>query len=62
MKTVLIQYHVEGILQENEIVILNCQPLVIGENYTEIKAWQLKSDSYFWKNYTEIKELQLKFP
>ena len=62
MKTVLIQYHVEGILQENEIVILNCQPLVIGENYNEIKAWQLKSDSYFWKNYTEIKELQLKFP
>ena len=25
-----------------KIVILNCQPLLLRENYTEIKAWQLK--------------------
>ena len=22
--------------------MLNCQPLLLGENYTEVKAWQLK--------------------
>ena len=27
---------------KNKIVILNCQSLLLGENYTEIKAWQLK--------------------
>ena len=43
MKTlVLIQHHVERMLQKNKIVILNCQLLILGENYTEIKA-QLKS-------------------
>ena len=44
MKTlVLIQHHVERILQKkSKIVIPNCPPLVVGENYTEIKAWQLK--------------------
>ena len=24
--------------QKNKIFILNCQPLLLGENYTEIKA------------------------
>ena len=43
MKTlVLIQHHVERMLQKNKIVILNCQLLILGENYAEIKA-QLKS-------------------
>ena len=27
---------------KNKIVIPSCQPLLLGENYTEIKAWQLK--------------------
>ena len=30
----------------------NCQPLLLGENYTEIIAWQLKfaeSDPYFYE-------------
>ena len=27
---------------KNEIVKLNCQPLLLGENYFEIKAWHLK--------------------
>ena len=27
---------------KNKIVILNCQPLLLGKNYTEIKVWQLK--------------------
>ena len=35
---VLIQHHVERILQKNKLVIPNCQPLLLGENYTEIKA------------------------
>ena len=37
---------------KNEIVKLNCQPLLLGENYIEIKAWHLKfaqSDPYFWE-------------
>ena len=39
MKTlVLIQHHVERILSKNKIVIPNCQPLLRGENYTDIKA------------------------
>ena len=40
MKTlVLIQHYVERILyKKNKIVILDCQPLLLGENYTEIKA------------------------
>ena len=39
MKTlVLIQHHVERILQKNRLVIPNCQPLLLGENYTEMKA------------------------
>ena len=42
MKTlVLIQHHVENPIK-NKIVILSCQPLLLGENYTEIKASQLK--------------------
>ena len=35
---------------KNKIVITNCQHLLLGENYTEIKAWDLKfgwSDPYF---------------
>ena len=35
---VLIQHHIERILQKNKLVIPNCQPLLLGENYTEIKA------------------------
>ena len=38
--------------KKSKIVILNCQLLLLGENYTEIKAWQLKfaeSDPYFYK-------------
>ena len=38
--------------KKNKTVILNCEPLLPGENYTEIKAWQLKfaqSDSYFYE-------------
>ena len=38
---------------KNKIVIPNCQPLLLGEIYTEIKAWQLKfalSDLYFYEN------------
>ena len=27
---------------KNKLVIPNCQALLLGENYTEIKAWQLK--------------------
>ena len=27
---------------KNKIVTPNCQPLILGEDYTEIKAWQLK--------------------
>ena len=39
MKTlVLIQHHVKKILQKNKNIILNCQSLLLGENYTEIKA------------------------
>ena len=37
---------------KNKIVILNCQPLLLGKNYTEIKLWQLKfawSDTYFYE-------------
>ena len=41
MKTlVLIQHRKNPI--KNKIIILNCQPPLLGENYTEIKAWQLK--------------------
>ena len=34
--------------------MLNCQPLLLGENYTQINAWQLKfaqktSSEMFWK-------------
>ena len=52
MKTlVLIQHHVEIILlKKKKLVIPNCQPLLLGKNYTEIKAWQLKfawSDPYY---------------
>ena len=28
--------------RKNKTVIPNCQPLLLGENYVEIKAWQLK--------------------
>ena len=35
---VLIQHHVERVLLKNKIVIPNCQPLLLGGNYTEIKA------------------------
>ena len=35
---VLIQHHVERILLKNKLVIPNCQPLLLGENYIEIKA------------------------
>ena len=27
---------------KNKLVIPNCQPVLLGENYTETKAWQLK--------------------
>ena len=36
--------------KKNKIVIPNCPPLLPGENYTEVKAWQLKfasSDPYY---------------
>ena len=39
---VLIQYHVIRILSKNKFVKPNYQPLLLGENYTEIKAWQQK--------------------
>ena len=29
--------------KKKKIVLPNCPPLLLGENYTEIKAWQLKS-------------------
>ena len=35
---------------KNKIAILNCQPLLLAENYTKIKSWQLKfasPDPYF---------------
>ena len=36
---VLIQHYVERIIfKKNKIVILNCQPLLLVETYTEIKA------------------------
>ena len=39
MKTlVLIQHHIERILYKKKIVVPNRQPLLLGENYTEIKA------------------------
>ena len=39
---------------KNKLVIPICQPLLLGENYTEIKTWQLKfplktSSDMFWK-------------
>ena len=37
---------------KNKIVTPNCQPLILGEDYTEIKAWQLKfasSDHCFYE-------------
>ena len=37
-----------------KIEIPNCPPLLVGENYTEIKAWQVKfpyeTKEMFWKN------------
>ena len=42
----------ESYKNKNKIVILNCQPLLLGGNYTEKKAWQLKfalSDTYFYE-------------
>ena len=39
---VLIQYHVVRILSKNKFVKPNYRPLLLGENYTEIKAWQQK--------------------
>ena len=43
MKTlVLSQRHVERILYKNKVAKLNFQPLLLRENYTEIKARQLK--------------------
>ena len=42
----------ESYKNENKTVTLNCQPLLLGETYTEIKAWQLKfawSDTYFYE-------------
>ena len=41
MKTLvglLIQHHVERILQKIKLVVPNCQPLLLRENYTEIKV------------------------
>ena len=35
---VLMQHHVEKILLKSKIDILNCQSLLLGENYTETKA------------------------
>ena len=35
---VLIEDHVERILAKNKLLIPNCQPLLLGENYTEIKT------------------------
>ena len=35
---VSIQHHVERILLKNKIIIPNCQPLLLGGNYTEIEA------------------------
>ena len=35
-------YRKNPIKIKNKIVILNCQPLLLGENYTKLKAWQLK--------------------
>ena len=38
--------------QKNKIVIPNCPRLLVGEKYTEIKAWQVKfaySDPYFYE-------------
>ena len=37
---------------KNKIFILKCQSLLLGENYNEIKAWQLKiakSDTYSYE-------------
>ena len=35
MKTlVLNQHHVDKILPKSKVVILDCQPLLLGENYT----------------------------
>ena len=39
-------------IKKNKIIILNCQPILLGENYTEIKALQLKfaqCDPYFYE-------------
>ena len=35
---VLIQHHIKRILQKNKFVIPKCQPLLLGENYTEKKS------------------------
>ena len=39
---------------KNKLVIPNCQPVLLGENCTEIKMWQLKFpyktlSEMFWK-------------
>ena len=34
---VLMQHHVERILKKNKLVIPKCQPLLLGERYTEKK-------------------------
>ena len=39
---VLIQHHVVRILSKNTFVKPSYQSLLLGENYTKIKAWQLK--------------------
>ena len=43
---VLIQHCVERILLKNKLVIPNCQPLLLGEDYIELKLWQLKKTSF----------------
>ena len=49
---------------KDKIVILNFQRLLLGENYTEIKAWQLKfaqSDTYFYEKIHWNKSVAAKF-
>ena len=50
MKTLVLTSTIskESYENKNTIVILNCQPLLLGENCTEIRVWQLK----FTNNYT----------
>ena len=64
---VLIQHHVVRILSKNTFVKPSYQPLLLGENYTQVKAWQLRfvqktlSEMFWRKTSFEAKHLSHHF-